>query len=373
MASAGANLTGSRIAVLAVLGVGIAAPIGRRAGWRRAALIIAAVVLGLVLSVPGDSTTTTSRTADDAGSGVGTRTEMWGHGVDAWLDRPLTGWGPGRFREATAPRITETFAVDEGPDKLFFDAHNGGIEMLTTTGLLGVVAIGAFTALAAWRARGALAWMAAAIAVTWVAEPISITAASMAMLALGAAHRPGANRPAVADTVAGTEGPTPRVHPVRAVALTGGALVGLLVAGAMVWAGTNMLQASEQADLGAVRDAQRVYRRDSAVTDLGSLILYGDYGVDQSPETLAALRASTELAVDRDPTYHLWWVRLGTVQRMQGDLDESRASFAAALDRNPWSISAWYGMRETAERLGDDALVAEADAKLCILSTDFCE
>jgi len=396
VASAGANLTGSRIAVVAVLAVGVAAVVVRRAGWRRGAVIVAALVAGLVVSVPGDATTTTSRTTSEAGAGVGTRTEMWRHGVDAWVDRPLTGWGPGRFREATSPRITRTFAVDEGPDKLFFDAHNGPIEMLTTTGLLGVLALGAFVLLAARRARGALAWLAAAVAVTWLAEPISISAASMAMLALGASYRgppdptpstgsssssssdasaASADDESVAAVGAGRSAASSgrRRAPIRGLAMGAGALPGVVVAVAMVWAGTHMLQAFEQADRDAVHEAKRVYQRDSAVSDLESQILYGDYGVDGSPRTLQALLESTQRAVDQDPTYHLWWIRLGTVQRMAGDLDGSRDSFATALDLNPWSIAAWYGIGETAEQLGDEDLVAEAAEKTCLLDRDLCE
>lgn len=366
VASAGANLTGSRIAVIAVVVVGPVAALVRRARWRRVLLVVAAIVVGLLAGVPGDSTTTTSRTADAAGAGVGTRTEMWGHGVDAWIDRPLLGWGPGRFREATSPRITRTFALDEGPDKIFFDAHNGAVEMLTTTGLLGVVALGAFVVTAVWRARGALAWLAAAVTLTWLAEPISISAASMAMLALGAAYR---------DPPTAAGAPVEERARPRSVALVAGAMgvAGLVLGGALLWGGTQMKQGADQADLAAARQAQRVFRNDSAVTDLQSQILYGNYGVDKSPATLAALLASTEQAVDQDPTYHLWWVRLGTIQLMADDPEGARRSFTRALERNPWSISAWYGMRSAARALDDRVLEARADAKLCLLSDEFCE
>ena len=109
------NLTGSRIALVAgcLLAVVGAAAGGRssaagRVSSRVVGAVALAVLVGFVGSIPLQSAGSSSSRISDVSTSAGyeNRLIMWRTGLDAALDRPVLGWGPGRFREATTPLVT---------------------------------------------------------------------------------------------------------------------------------------------------------------------------------------------------------------------------------------------------------------------------
>ncbi|MEZ5202989.1 MAG: O-antigen ligase family protein [Acidimicrobiales bacterium] len=160
------NLTGSRtalvggtvIAVAAVALPGSGTALDRPERLLRTLAVVVGVGLGVLISLPlqGEASTVVRLEGNEASGGMRNRVLMWEAGVEALDERPLVGWGPGRFREATSSRITAEFARLEGPEKVFFDAHNVVVEQLVTTGVVGAALLGGFVVLAVLRARGPL-------------------------------------------------------------------------------------------------------------------------------------------------------------------------------------------------------------------------
>lgn len=192
------NMAGSRVALVSAL---LLAPL---AAWvagrspRRVGAVVVVLVLGIVLGGQLIGASATERLAASSapeGSGLRPRVIMWEVGASKLAERPLVGWGPNRFRSVVSPEITSEFA-ERGSEQLFADAHNGFVEIGVATGVVGLgLAIG-FAVSAGRRARGPLAWYAAAIAVTWLLEPLAVATVPTALIALGLAakvapeHRP---------------------------------------------------------------------------------------------------------------------------------------------------------------------------------------
>ena len=85
---------------------------------------------------------------------MGSRLDNWRTGIDAFLDRPVLGWGPGNYLAASGRHSPADFArhlpgkgaVNEGRDH----AHNMLIEEAATKGVVGLAA---YLALWLWTAR----------------------------------------------------------------------------------------------------------------------------------------------------------------------------------------------------------------------------
>ena len=231
--AAAIQLSASRFALLLLLPLVLA--LAARRGLRPAALVLAAMVVGLsaggaVTSLGGEGTSSSGRVAALAASrgGFTARLETWSSSAHAVAERPVLGAGPGRFRAATSPHRTLALARAEGPDRLFEDGHNLAVEHAVTTGVLGVLALGAWLALATRAVRCvALASFGVAVLGLHLVQPQSIGTTPLAVLSLGAAS--------VVGDAAGRPGGRRRLVPV----LAGG--VGLVLGGTLV-AGDAALQ-----------------------------------------------------------------------------------------------------------------------------------
>lgn len=355
---------GGRRAAPAVDAAGAAAPNGRaRAGLRIAALVGGAIVVGILMSLPlqraeGGSTRLTDTSTS---GGYTSRGIMWRIGLDAAAQRPIAGWGPGRFGEATSPHTTAEFVRAEGSDRLFYDAHNLIVEHLVTTGVVGLVLLSGFAWSTVRRARGPLAWFAAGIILTWMFNPVSVCTGPLALLALGAAARVES-----ADAVV----PGRWVLPAR---LVGAALfvLGALAGVRLVWADALLDRGVASGDVATMEHAARLLPADSVVINM--LAQARSQVADARPTAAnrAAVVRETRRSAELDPTRSHWLVIDGYAAMYYGPgtkAEDARAGarrFREALQLSPWSVEAMGGLRRVAIAQHDKAAERHWTDRLC--------
>jgi O-antigen ligase len=381
LATLAADLSGSRSALL--LGIPLALVAARRSGWRRLGLIVLAVVVGLVLSsaILGAGSTSARRLGgDQGGGGIAPRVTMWEAGVRAAAERPLTGWGVGRFRSATTPRTTPAFVRAEGPDREYFDAHNLFVEQLVAVGIPGLVLLVGFGWSLRRRVEGPLAWFAAGVAVTWLLEPISIGTGPLVMLALGASFVRTTN--AEDGEAVGAEADALAPARRRLLSAAVPVLIGLFVlAGAvqgarLLMTGRDLLDAQTEASPAAIERVRSRFPRDASLADTASIIAvantHGDRTSPAARRALAQARRATQL----EPSRAQWWARrAGSEQYYSAGTKRERLARAHRVllrgyERNPWSAQVLYGLYENAAARHDRAEEARWRADLCRI--DLC-
>ena len=132
----------------------------------------------------------------------GQRFMAWREGLRAFTHHLLIGAGPGQFRSVTSFLFPLSF-VKPSPGEVFTDAHNFIVEYLTTTGILGALALLCWLAVILSKARGPLVVAAVVLIAIELAEPLD---AAVFPVAFAAARRRG---PALAPRV-----PAPRCREV---------------------------------------------------------------------------------------------------------------------------------------------------------------
>jgi O-antigen ligase/tetratricopeptide (TPR) repeat protein len=142
-------MSGSRTVWVALLAVAIAAVMLRLR--LRAVTVLwtsglaSAVVAGLLLG--GVFSNVTSRLLNTFTLAI--RTETWSSALGIWLDRPLTGWGPGSF--SAVFRFAQDLPTFPDPGG---HTHNVVVQVLLESGLIGFAALvagGAGLMIGAWR------------------------------------------------------------------------------------------------------------------------------------------------------------------------------------------------------------------------------
>ena len=346
-----AQVSGGRSAVgLSVLAVLAALP---RAGLHRGAAIVAAVLLGLwvapVEATEGTVSGSSRVVGSEATAQVDLRGTVWRISLDAALDRPVLGWGPGRFQAATSPRTTAT--MSEKGVSIWKDAHNWVVEYAVTTGFLGLGLLGAWLVASGWRARGPLAGFAAAMAAFLLVEPQSVGITPLALLALGASMR------------------GPPASPVPAKPWGVLAMVGLaagLAAGAVLVTGEALLRRG-QLDT-SVRDFERgaaLLPAWADVSRLGGRIQAFD--AIRSPALQRKAIGFARQATRREPEDPLAWTYLGQLELVWGSESEAGAALRRARERNPWLAEALTSSAVLARRTGDQALLDDSCRRLGVL------
>ncbi|WP_426574837.1 O-antigen ligase family protein [Aquihabitans sp. McL0605] len=358
---AGSQAAGGRSG--AAIGVVVALVAIRRIGAKRIALVVLAIALGLLLMVPlGQQGSAATRAADGGESGIGTRLEMWGDAFDRVTERPLLGWGPNEFAPATTPHISAEFARSEGPDQVFFDAHNVLIEQLFSIGIPGLVLVVGFAVAAGRRARGPLALFALGIALSWLLEPISIGTAPVTLLALGAADPTGI--PALTTAAR------------RAVA---GVATAILVLVASIGAGRSFLvdqavhRGSADASLDDLARARRLLPHDPVVSDAETQLRlhFNDVGPDARNQ--AQMRRAAQRTVGLEPDRDTWWFRLAQVEYVAAPgsrhdrLVATRHALERANELHPWSLTTIDALRKVSSELHDRAASARWSDARCEL------
>ncbi|MHB8318531.1 MAG: O-antigen ligase family protein [Acidimicrobiales bacterium] len=151
-----------------------------------AGLVLGGILSGSTLSrlLNGVGVVTHAATSTTAET-FGQRLSAWSAALHAIAHKPLFGYGPGQFREATSSFFT--MASEKNLVGTFTDAHNFIVEYATTTGLIGVALLIAWIVLAVYGRRGRLLWFSGIILVSTFAEPLNVATTPLAFLALGAA------------------------------------------------------------------------------------------------------------------------------------------------------------------------------------------
>ena len=118
----------------------------------------------------------------------GVRPRVWLAGARYVLHHPLLGVGPGQFRDAVNSTATLSFFQNVLSGRILTDGHDIFVEVVVTTGLLGLVCFLVWLLGAARTAARCtfLGFAAAMIAVALV-EPMNVAVLPLAFLGLGAA------------------------------------------------------------------------------------------------------------------------------------------------------------------------------------------
>jgi O-antigen ligase len=365
LTAAAIELSGSRAALALAVAAGVVAVVRGRGRARVLAAVVVAggIALGAgVGALAAASTTGTDRVTSIAvaDTGVAPRVDTWRGGLSALGSRPLWGWGPGGTLAAAGPRRTLRVARDEGPDRMFADAHDLLVEAAIATGAVGLALLLAWvaTGVAASRRRpsgeGLLGFAALVVGVT-LAEPMHVGVTPLAALALGAAASwgvPNAVRRRRAATAAGI-----------AVGAAGLLVTGWLAAG---------LIALDQADLAgnpvaATAAARRLPPWGEPDAIVGRLIAFQGIA-GQDPSKLDTAMRWWAAAAARDPADPGRWDDLGGALEHAGRLGAAAGAYERALRDNPWSARAYSGLVRLGPPTVPPATVAAARAKLALLA-----
>lgn len=340
---AGVQLSGSRLAIL--VSVALAAFVVGRNG-RRGLLFVVALSVGLLLGGivhSAEQGATTSRLVEARSGGITARTETWRSGGLALRSRPLLGWGPGSFSIAATRHRTEALAREEGPDRIFADAHNLLVEVAVTTGVLGLLAFLGWIVLIARGAGFIQLLPAGALLAMHLAEPQHVLLTPLAFLWIGLAST---------DGLQFDEFPRRPPLPMVPVALIPVVLAGFLLFGDFELRQSDLdfterqATAADQA-LPAWQEIAALHARNA--TFLG--ITRRDRG------EFVRARDWRREAVRREPTNPGTWGALGDAELRLGNLAAAERSFRAAIVRNPTTFA---GRTALAEVLVQEARVAEA-------------
>lgn len=363
--------TDERLAVILLPVLAIALVVLRRSSG---AIASGVMFVGYGIGYLGTSSTLGSRLQQGTASpGFSLRIGMWQLGLHAVAHNPVIGSGPGMFEAAAAPFITRHVALLLGPGEMFADAHNIIIEVLTTTGILGLACFAVWVIGAVVRARNALLLFVLAVGAVELVEPLNVAVTPLAFLALGAAAAPVAaaslfRRPTeLGVTAPDFEDPMPAMGPWWRLTTT-------LLLAAAVFFGTTMLLgdaafAKSPPNGYVLADARRAnhllpYWPESA----RGMALYYEYRAAASHDA-SQIRHDRVIArrylqedVARAPYDPSARVALGQIDLELGDLTAASASFhqgladdphsfevlhalaVVAVDQKRWSAAAhWYG------------------------------
>lgn len=145
------------IAITLIIALARIRPARRAIATTAAVAVLAAVSIGVVWIVAGDSIARRAEAAaaevrraineGDYNSDTGARLFMARAALDAWRRNPIGGVGAGGFREALA-RAAQDAGMDPASVRLHSHAHNAALHIAATTGAIGLLLAGAVVALA---------------------------------------------------------------------------------------------------------------------------------------------------------------------------------------------------------------------------------
>lgn len=323
----------------------------------------------------------TDRLVPSRGESFDTRFGMWDSGVEALTERPIVGWGPGRFRTAGTSHADLEFVLKRGPDTLDLDAHNIVVEVAVATGIIGTAAAGAWAFFALRRVRGMLLGIVFIMGVSALLQPLYLGTTIPLMAALGASGAPRRKRGAPRDPLLLNSLDAERVHegrwPSRIAAA--GMVVGAGFAIVLLIGDFNIARAYRDHDPTAQESAERFLPSWSRPLEIGMRIeitlaggVYGD-----SPEALARRQVHLDRAValaneaaHRDSTDPTLWTTVGGIESNFGSKLKGAAAYERALELNPWSFKAIWPLMKLAQERGDHELARNLECRVAALRRD---
>jgi len=397
-------LAGSRASLVSAAVVLLVLPLAargvrqRRGGTRPAwwcGLVAAGVLAVAALAVPTSGSRLTGSTPF-ASATIGGRLLLWQDTLPLVAANSIVGVGPSRFVDAIGAFETPAWAAEVGPYAPPDSPHNLILQLLASTGILGVEATLTVTVLAGvslWRRRPWGHWQAGALsAVVAVGisyqfsftDPVTTT---IALTVVGGA---------LAERVTGSE--PPRRLKIQVAATTAWLLAALALAGTALIAETRYSAALGSAhpdpnELVAVTDS-RPWDPDLAIRIGSSIAALAEQnrtspqpGVEMLTRTCTQIPSSTrcrltladlqtlagdptsaiatlEQALRDDPTNVDGWLKLGIAQAESGDTTaENTFKTASALRPSapePWQdLAALY--RRTGRTADADSAAAHAE------------
>lgn len=355
------NLSGSRVAALAGLfAIGLAA-VRDRDGHGIGARFLPAYSFVAGLAVGAIVATDDTGTERLATAGGGGRLDAWGYGARAVIERPVGGWGFGRFRAATQEHFSADFVRQFASDDLrqaWFDGHN---LLVTTAVAIGVVGLG-LTLWFAWSAgqiaRGPLAYFILVLSATWLLQPAGLATLPVGLVALGAA--------------------APRSDAAR-VASAGGlsrlaVAAGLVAFSVGIWVVASDIALKRAIDDGSpksIESAARLYPGDSVVADVVAQAWFAASAGDLQLRERAELWSRR--SIEREPERPYLLAQHGQRLLAYGDWAGARDAAQRALRLEPWHLQSWIVMYGVGELSGDPASIEEAARMLCRLGVGLPE
>lgn len=357
--AAGAAASGSRVAVIGLIVVAFAAIVWwRGAGLRTCVWLIGGFVVGVQLQrVFGRGADAVARVGSKAG--LDGRREVWEYSLSAISDRPVFGWGFGRFQSAVQGRYTPDFVSDYARIDLgvaWFDAHNVVLALAVAIGMPGLALVVAWAIFAVRPVTVVGGFFLAGLAATWLLQPVSLATLPLAMLVLGT------TTPRV-DLASGHEGAhaRDRLGPVLVA-------VGSLACGFVVLADVNLKVATDNLQPEAVERAASWYPGDPVVADLVAQvwsIANDDIGHPQAIEW-------ERRAAERDPERPYYPSRVAQRLIVADDLDGARRAIeqVQALQPNHYQAARLSVLVET--RTGTPQSLARALEQACAVDAPEC-
>jgi O-antigen ligase len=358
------GLSGSRVALAAALAASAPAAWRLRHDLRQTASIPIALIAGQFASVAlanfGDGRSSTDRLGETSSSEG--RIDHWVAAWDAFLERPIAGFGPNRFRAAVQEHVDASYFRAAGSDAdVLVDAHNVVIGTTISVGVVGLVLFGAFAVWTIRRVRGPMAWAALAIVITWFLQPANIVTTAILMTFVGAATVPRDREPDVR-----------LVDRVAPAAVIGGlVVVGLILAAPIAIADVELERATSRTDADAIAAVGGFHSRDPIVTNLAAKIMWPDAADDAAREV--RLFELVDLTIEYDDDRPEWWTEHAGYSGFFDRLDDVEPSVRRAIELQPTNARAWSILLRYARDTDDAALEAEAMAALCLLGDENCD
>lgn len=314
------SFSGSRVAfgsIVLVAGLLLVRAPSRRLGFATGGVLIGVTLGSLIARIAGSGRDAASRLSE---TGSGGRFAYWLGGWDAFLERPVFGWGLGRFRTAIQGDLSFDFVASTANDQAQWDAHNLIVGATVAVGLPGLILLIAFVWFAVRSATGARAYAVLAVSLTWLLQPAGLMTLPLAMLLFGAAGRHPDPLP---DD--GT-GPSPRSVTSGVPGSVWGVAVvlGLILGGWLAVAEFRLSEAVLDGDPYSVRSAASMYPRDPIVSNVAASSFLAREPL--RPELGVPALEALERSVDYEATRPLWWTELANRQGVLGDLDAALVS-----------------------------------------------
>ncbi|NNF63898.1 MAG: hypothetical protein HKN07_06530 [Acidimicrobiia bacterium] len=348
-----AQSTGTRLTLIVIplIVLFAALKLGVKRGLVFALIVLAATGAGTVVLDDPTTASSVERLASTAGE-ANERIETWKAAVGAITAKPLTGWGPGLFLDATAPEQSQELAAATADSTLFVDGHNLAVEYAVTTGLLGVVALGMFIGFSLLKARGPLLAFVLVLLAFHAIQPQSSSTTPLLFLALGASLVDGRER-------AESKGY------LRAVM----ASVGLLVGGVFLYGDLTFSAATADWQYDDATTAARVFTQWPEPAAQVARVKFFESVAQRTPGAEEEALEWLLTAALADPADPGGWNELGFAEAALGEFDTATGHFLRALESDPWSTQALVSLADLALIEGDVALARTWADKAASVST----